>query len=91
MKAFKAYDIRGVYGQDFNRDDVYRIGWCLPRLLQADCVLVGRDARESSDEIFAALTNGIRDNGADVVDIGRGILDAPLLDLRFDVAGQAQP
>ena len=25
MKAFKAYDIRGVYGEDFTKEDVYKI------------------------------------------------------------------
>ena len=33
MNAFKAYDIRGVYGQDFNQEDVYKIGFFLPELL----------------------------------------------------------
>ena len=31
MSAFKAYDIRGVYGEDFDKDTVYRIGYFLPR------------------------------------------------------------
>ena len=70
MSAFKAYDIRGVYGKDFNADTVYRIGRALPVLLNASCVLVGRDARTSSPEIFDALVRGITDSGADVDDIG---------------------
>lgn len=70
MKAFKAYDIRGVYNRDFNKDDVYRIGYFLPRLLDADKVLVGRDVRASSEEVFEALCRGINDAGADVNDMG---------------------
>jgi phosphomannomutase len=70
MKAFKAYDIRGVYGEDFNGEDVYRIGFHLPSLLKADSVLVGRDVRSSSDEIFRELCRGINDAGADVHDAG---------------------
>ncbi|HDQ14694.1 MAG TPA: phosphomannomutase/phosphoglucomutase [Sediminispirochaeta sp.] len=70
MKAFKAYDIRGVYNRDFNRDDVYKIGFFLPRLLACDKVLVGRDVRESTEEIFEALCRGINDAGADVHDMG---------------------
>jgi len=70
MKAFKAYDIRGVYNRDFTADDVYRIGYLLPALLKTESVLVGRDVRTSSDEIFAALTRGITDAGADAVSIG---------------------
>jgi len=70
MKAFHAYDIRGVYDRDFNKGDVYKIGFFLPQLLNTNKVLVGRDVRISSNEIFEALTHGINDAGADVYDIG---------------------
>ena len=70
MKAFHAYDIRGIYPEEFNEEDVYKIGYFLPEILQADKVLVGRDARTSSPEIFRALCNGIMDHGADVYDAG---------------------
>ncbi len=70
MGAFKAYDIRGIYNKDFNKDTVYKIGYFLPRLLESDHVVVGRDVRASSDEIFEALCNGITDGGADVWNIG---------------------
>ncbi len=70
MKAFHAYDIRGIYNQDFNKDDVYKVGFFLPKLLKTNKVLVGRDVRESSPEIFEYLTKGITDAGADVYTIG---------------------
>lgn len=70
MKAFKAYDIRGVYNKDFNKEDVYKIGYFLPKLLAADKVLVGYDDRESTPEVFEALAAGITDRGADVYKIG---------------------
>lgn len=70
MGAFHAYDIRGVYGVDFDRDTVYRIGYFLPELLGTGKVLVGRDCRTSSQEIHDSLIQGICDAGADVYDIG---------------------
>jgi len=70
MKAFHAYDIRGIYNKDFTVEDVYRIGFFLPGLLKADNILVGRDARVSTPEIFTALCRGINDAGADVSDAG---------------------
>ncbi|MDR1878327.1 MAG: phosphomannomutase/phosphoglucomutase [Bacteroidales bacterium] len=70
MKAFKAYDIRGVYGEDFGKDDVYKIGFFLPELLKTNRILVGRDVRISSDEIFEELTRGMTDAGADVYNLG---------------------
>lgn len=70
MKAFKAYDIRGIYNHDFNKEDVYKIGFFLPELMETDKILVGRDMRVSSDEIFEYLSKGITDSGASVYDIG---------------------
>lgn len=70
MGAFHAYDIRGIYGVDFDKETAYKIGYFVPVLLQADKVLVGRDCRVSSDEIHDAVLQGICDAGADVYDIG---------------------
>lgn len=70
MGAFHAYDIRGIYNKDFDRETVYRVGFFLPELLGADKVVVGRDDRESSPEVHKALLKGITDAGADVYDLG---------------------
>ena len=70
MGAFHAYDIRGVYNVDFDKETAYKVGFFLPELLSADRVLVGRDARVSSDEIHEYLLKGLTDAGADVYDIG---------------------
>lgn len=70
MEAFKAYDIRGVYGRDFQKEDVYKIGFFLSELLNTNRILVGRDVRLSSPEIYAYLCQGIQDSGADVYDMG---------------------
>ncbi len=70
MGAFHAYDIRGIYNKDFDRNTVYKVGFFIPELLGAKKVLVGRDARESSPEIHNALLAGLTDAGADVYDLG---------------------
>lgn len=70
MGAFHAYDIRGIYNVDFDKDTVYKVGYFLPELLGADKVLVGRDCRVSSPEIHDSLVRGITDSGADVCDLG---------------------
>lgn len=70
MGAFHAYDIRGVYGVDFDKNTAYKVGYFLPSLLETDKVLVGRDGRVSSPEIHEYLVKGITDAGADVYDIG---------------------
>lgn len=70
MKGFKAYDIRGIYNKDFTKEDVYKVGFFLPRMLKAEKILIGRDVRVSSEEIYGALTKGIMDSGAEVYDAG---------------------
>ena len=70
MNAFHAYDIRGIYNTDFNKSDAYKIGFFLQALLKAKKVLVGRDARISSPEIFSYLSSGLTDAGAEVYDAG---------------------
>jgi phosphomannomutase len=67
---FKAYDIRGIYPTDLNEDAAYAIGRAFVTFLQAEQVLVGRDMRLSGPQIFGAVTRGIMDQGADVVNIG---------------------
>ena len=70
MGAFHAYDIRGIYGVDFDSTTAYKVGYFIPELLGAKTVLVGRDCRLSGKEIHDALVEGITDAGADVDDIG---------------------
>ena len=70
MGAFHAYDIRGRWGVDFDRDTVYKVGFFLPELLGCREVAVGRDMRLSSLVIHEALLKGLTDAGADVFDLG---------------------
>ena len=70
MGAFKAYDIRGIYNKDFDKETAYKVGYFLPSLLSTDHVVVGRDVRLSSPEIYEYLLKGITDSGADVYDLG---------------------
>ena len=70
MGIFKAYDIRGVYGDGLDEDMAYRIGRHLPALLGGRRALVGRDARLSSPSLAAALLRGLSDSGCDADDMG---------------------
>lgn len=70
MSIYKAYDIRGVFGREFDEGTAYRIGRCLPELLHARRVLVGRDVRRSSPVLIEALGRGLLEAGADVDDMG---------------------
>ena len=61
MGAFHAYDIRGIYNVDFDKNTAYKVGYFLPELLKTDKVLVGRDCRVSSPEVHDYLVKGITD------------------------------
>jgi phosphomannomutase len=67
---FKAYDIRGIYPDDLNEPVGYAIGRAFAALLKVDKVVVGRDMRLSSPQMFEAVATGLMDQGADVLNIG---------------------
>lgn len=69
-KIFKAYDVRGLYGEEINKDVAYNIGRALVNYTGAKKIAVGIDMRESSPILEAALIDGITDQGADVVTLG---------------------
>ena len=70
MSFFKAYDMRGTYGADFDLDTVFRVGKALPRVVDGRRWLVGRDCRLTSGDVRDALVRGLCEAGADVTDLG---------------------
>jgi phosphomannomutase/phosphoglucomutase len=72
-EIFKAYDIRGVVGKTLTPAVVRIVGQALGSLaLERGCdtIAIGRDGRLSGPELCAALGDGIRAAGANVVDLG---------------------
>lgn len=74
---FKAYDIRGIYPEDLNEEIAYRVGRAIVVLTGAKTVVIGRDARVSSNSLSEAIIRGVTDQGADAVDIG--LVSTPML------------
>ncbi|WP_192457613.1 phosphomannomutase CpsG [Musicola keenii] len=70
LACFKAYDIRGRLGNELNTDIAYRVGRAFGQYLNAQTVAVGGDIRLSSEELKSALSDGLRDAGVDVIDLG---------------------
>ena len=70
MGFFKAYDMRGTFGVDFDLDTVYRVGRALPKVVPGRRWLVGRDCRGTSASILEALVKGLGEAGVEVVNIG---------------------
>ena len=70
MSFFKAYDMRGTFGVDFDLDTVYKVGKVLPQVVKGRRWLVGRDCRVTSKDIRDALVKGLAESGAEVTDLG---------------------
>ena len=75
---FKAYDVRGLFPEQIDADLAYRIGRAFPQVLAAEYASepgelrlgLGRDMRLTAPELAARYAEGMRDEGADVLDIG---------------------
>ncbi|SDK58714.1 phosphomannomutase [Actinopolyspora mzabensis] len=66
----KAYDIRGLVGDDLNTDVAREVGAAFTRLVGGPAVVVGHDMRDSSPELAAAFSEGVTGQGIDVIHIG---------------------
>ena len=79
MSFFKAYDMRGTFGADFDLRTVRAVGAALVPVLAKKTkdaagrnlrILVGRDCRTTSKDVRDALVAGLTSAGADVTDLG---------------------
>ena len=70
LTCFKAYDIRGQLGTELDEEIAYRIGRAYAEFLKPKSIVLGGDIRLTSEALKTALSEGIRDAGADVIDIG---------------------
>lgn len=73
---FKAYDIRGIYGQDLDEETAYKLGCAYAELRKKELkrekitIAVGEDMRLSSKKLRKSLVKGLLDSGVNVVEIG---------------------
>src|SRR5262245_62709277 len=88
-RVIKAYDVRGLVGEDLDEGFVGDVGGAFARLVgdRASAVVIGHDMRASSPSLAAAFAEGVIAQGLDVVQIGlastdqlyfaSGLLDCP--------------
>lgn len=88
--VIKAYDVRGIVGEQIDEDFVREVGGAFARLMRSEgagTVVVGHDMRDSSPALSTAFAEGVTAQGLDVVTIGlastdqlyyaSGLLDCP--------------
>ncbi|WP_078323741.1 phosphomannomutase/phosphoglucomutase [Mycobacteroides salmoniphilum] len=81
--VIKAYDVRGLLGEQIDESFVFEVGSSFARLVKAERVdadaplriVVGRDMRDSSPGLAQAFTEGVAAQGVDVVLIGLASTD----------------
>jgi phosphomannomutase len=73
---FKAYDIRGIYGENLDETIARKVGLAFPAVVDKQIIasnrriVVGRDMRSHSVPLAEALIDGLTAAGLDVIDIG---------------------
>jgi phosphomannomutase len=89
-RVIKAYDVRGLVGEEIDESFVKDVGAAFARLMRdegAGQVVIGYDMRDSSPSLAAAFGTGVTAQGLDVIRIGlastdqlyfaSGLLDCP--------------
>lgn len=69
-KIFKAYDVRGIYPEEFNEESAYAIAGATARFLGAKRLVVAMDSRESSESLKNSVSEAVLGEGVDVIYIG---------------------
>jgi phosphomannomutase len=75
-EIFKAYDVRGIYGDNLTEDVVYKIGRAFVYFLRCKDVIIGTDMRLSSPKLSKAFMKGVAEQGANAIFIGQVCTDA---------------
>jgi phosphomannomutase/phosphoglucomutase len=73
---FRAYDIRGIFGEDLTEEVATRIGAAFAKFLDGKNLVVGRDVRISGEKLRDAMISGLVTR-CDVTDVG--VVPTPLL------------
>jgi phosphomannomutase/phosphoglucomutase len=74
---FRAYDIRGVYGEDLTLHFAEVMGKAFGTFIEGKRLAVGRDIRRGSPQLKRAAVKGLVSTGCEVVDLG--IVTTPML------------
>ncbi len=88
-KVFKAYDVRGLYGEEIDEDFAWKIGHSCGQFLRSllsgydrgqassNRLVIGRDMRPHSESLAQAAIEGISATGTECIDIG--MVDTPMV------------
>ena len=67
---FKAYDIRGIFGETLTLETAYKIGYAFAEFVDSEKIIIGHDGRLSNKEMLNAVASGIEKNNKSILYIG---------------------
>ena len=67
---FKAYDIRGIFGETLTPETAYKIGYAYAEFVESEKIIIGHDGRLSNKEMLNAVASGIEKNNKSILYIG---------------------
>ena len=67
---FKAYDIRGIFGETLTPETAYKIGYAYADFVDSEKIIIGHDGRLSNKEMLNAVASGIKKNNKSILYIG---------------------
>ena len=67
---FKAYDIRGIFGETLTPEIAYKIGFAYADFVDSEKIIIGHDGRLSNKEMLNAVASGIKRNNKSILYIG---------------------
>jgi len=67
---FKAYDIRGIFGETLTPETAYKIGYAYAEFVDSEKIIIGHDGRLSNKEMLNAVASGIKKNNKSILYIG---------------------
>jgi len=87
-KIFKTYDIRGIFSEEISEEGAYFVGRAYASYLGPHAkIVVGRDGRSSSPQLFKKLKEGMIDSGGHVFNLGMSttpLLNYSVIKKEFD-------
>lgn len=69
-KIFRAYDVRGTYPDQMDSEAAYKIALAYCELIKPKKVIVGRDLREASAQMYDKVVEALSERGVEVADAG---------------------
>jgi phosphomannomutase len=86
--VFKAYDVRGIYPDEINEQDMYKIAKAYCEFVKPSEVVIGCDVRLSSPSMKQAAIKAVTDQGIKVIDVGEISTDMLYFSVaNYDYAG----